>query len=200
MRIDLHCHTNRYSACSSLAPEALIARANAAGLDAVCFTEHDRLWPVEETVRLTREHGILVLRGMEVTTEAGHVLVFGLEQPPEGMFFARSLIAAVRAAGGLAVLAHPGRAGQPALAPIEAAALFDAIEVLNGSDGGAQNGASAALALAAGLPGVAGSDCHAPHEVGTVATVLPAAVRDEHELIAALRRGGHTMARMIDDR
>jgi predicted metal-dependent phosphoesterase TrpH len=194
--IDLHCHTSRFSACSSLSPEALIEAACRAGLDAVCFTEHDRLWPRADADRLAAETGILVLRGMEVTTEAGHVLVFGLDAAPAGAFLVRSLVAAVREAGGLAVLAHPARAGQHPLTVEQIAGLFDTVEVLNGSDGPDQNRAAAALARHTRLPGIAGSDCHSPSEVGTVATVLPRPVSTERELVEVLRLGRHTVRRL----
>lgn len=196
MLIDLHCHTSRFSACSSLAPEALAIAARRAGLDALCFTEHDRLWPKADLDQLAAETGILLLRGVEVTTEAGHVLVFGLDSLPPGAFFARGLVAAVREAGGLVVLAHPARSGQPALAGGEVATLFDAVEVLNGSDGPGQNRAAVALARHTPLPGIAGSDCHSPSEVGTVATVLPRPVATERELVEVLRLGSHTVRRL----
>ena len=196
MRIDLHCHTKGYSSCSSLGAEELIERARAAGLDGVCLTEHDRLWPETEIERLRARTGFGVLRGMEVTTELGHVLVVGLLAPPGGMFFAATLVEAVRAAGGLAALAHPARPGQPRVAQEQVAALFDLVETLNGSDGDAPNGAAAALARATDLPGIAGSDCHSPGEVGTVCTVLPHAVSSEAELIAALRLGRHHVERL----
>ena len=196
MRIDLHCHTSRYSACSSLDPLALIEASRAAGLDAICLTEHDRLWPEEELRRLGAETGFTVLAGMEVTTELGHVLVFGLDNPPPLLALAGPLVAAVRAAGGLAVLAHPARAGQPAVPPATRRAFFDAVEILNGSDGPEANAAAVGLAYGLSLPGIAGSDCHSPAEVGSVATVLPGPVRDVRELVAVLRLGQHSVQQM----
>ncbi len=77
MLIDLHCHTQPLSACSSLTVEELIEAARRQGLDGVCLTEHDRLRPADETDRLAATHGLVVLRGMEVTTELGHALVYG---------------------------------------------------------------------------------------------------------------------------
>ena len=191
MLIDLHCHTRPLSACSDLTPDALLAGARAAGLDAVCLTEHDRLWPVDEARQLGERHGLVVLRGMEVTTEAGHVLVLGLEEPPPGMFFAATLRAAVEAAGGLMILAHPARAGMPRLDHREVARLFDGVETANGSDGRETNAASLPFARMTALPGIGGSDCHTAAEIGRAATRLPEWVTDEQGLIAALRRGLH---------
>lgn len=189
MLIDLHCHTQPLSACSSLSVAELIARARRHGLDGICLTEHDRLWPAAAVARLRAEHGFLVLRGMEVTTELGHVLVFGLDEPPPGMFLAATLRAAVTRVGGVMVLAHPARPGQPRPSASALSTLFDAVEAINGSDGHAQNGVAATLAGRCALPGTGGSDCHAPGEVGRAATRFHVPVRDEADLVAALRAG-----------
>lgn len=196
VRIDLHCHTSRFSSCSALTPAALVSAAAAAGLEGICLTEHDRLWPAADLRALGERHGIVVLGGAEVTTELGHVLVYGITALPPTTFVARSLVAAVRAEGGLCVLAHPARAGQPALDADLCSSLFDAVEVLNGSDGPQQNGAAVATAAWTWLPGVAGSDCHTAAEVGAVATVLPHAVTTEADLVSALRLGLHTVVRL----
>jgi predicted metal-dependent phosphoesterase TrpH len=195
MRIDLHCHTARYSTCSSVSPETLLSAARAAGLDGVCVTEHDQIWPRAELQRLADQFGIVAFRGMEVTTELGHVLVIGLDEPPLGMFMAAALVEAVRSAGGLAILAHPARAGQPAVAPDQRLRLFDTVEILNGSDGPEQNRAATGLAAGHWLPGIAGSDCHSPEEIARVATVLPHRVTTERGLVAALRLGRHRVER-----
>jgi predicted metal-dependent phosphoesterase TrpH len=189
--IDLHCHTRPLSACSSLTVDDLVAGARRAGLDGVCLTEHDRLWPLDEVRRLSDLHGLVILRGMEVTTELGHALVFGLEEPPPAMFLAASLRAAVERAGGVMVLAHPARAGQPAVERAALARLFDAVETANGSDGPEQNRAAGAFARSVPLPGTGGSDCHAPAEIGRCATRLPAPVRTEADLVEVLRLGRH---------
>lgn len=200
MLIDLHCHTRPRSACSSLSVAELIAGARAAGLDGVCLTEHDRLWPADEVHALAGAHGIVVLRGMEVTTELGHALVFGAHQPPPGMFLAATLRAAVERAGGLMVLAHPARAGQPHMDRTALARLFDAVETINGSDGPEQNRAATAYANRVALPGTGGSDCHAPAEIGRAATRLAAPVRSEAELVAELRRARHEAVWLDDHR
>lgn len=189
--IDLHCHTRPLSACSSLSIDDLIDGAKRAGLDGLCLTEHDRLWDARELRTLSDQHGITLLRGMEVTTELGHVLVFGLDEAPVGMFLASPLRTAVAAAGGLMVLAHPARSGQPPVNSATLARLFDMVEALNGSDGPEQNRAAAALAGRCQLPGTGGSDCHSPAEIGRVATRLAASVTNEHELVEELRRGRH---------
>jgi predicted metal-dependent phosphoesterase TrpH len=192
LKIDLHCHTAARSSCSSLTPEALVALARAAGLDAICLTEHDKSWTAAEIQQIRERTGFVVLRGMEVTTELGHVLVFGLEAYEPDMYLAANLRRHVLAAGGLMVLAHPARAGQAAVDLALHGDLFDALEGMNGSDDQAQNESAMRLSARLRLPPTAGSDCHSPREAGTVATVLANPVAGESELIAELRRGRHT--------
>ncbi len=193
MKIDLHSHTSSHSTCSSLSPEQLVELSRTAGLDAVCLTEHDRSWTDQEIRDLAERLEFVMLRGMEVTTELGHVLVFGVDRYEPDMYFAANLRRYVQAADGLMVLAHPARPGQPPADLVMHSNLFDALEGLNGSDGPAQNTAALRLGARLLLPPTAGSDCHSPREVGSVATVLEQPVFSERELIDELRRGRHQM-------
>jgi predicted metal-dependent phosphoesterase TrpH len=77
--VDVHLHTNRGSADSNLSPRDLVERARAIGIGAVCITEHDTMWPLAEVGEAARDAGVVVLRGMEVTTDMGHIGVFGLD-------------------------------------------------------------------------------------------------------------------------
>ncbi len=198
MLIDLHCHTAVHSPCSALSVEMLVERARAAGLDAVCLTEHDATWSEDEVRALSRRLGFTVLRGIEVTTEVGHVLAFGLDRFEPSFYVAASLRSAADAVGALLFLAHPARPGVPTVAPRLRSELFDGVEELNGSDTAAQNEAAAALGARLRLPAIGGSDCHAPHEIGRAATRLARTVRTTVELVAELRRGQHTAVALGD--
>src|SRR4051794_31177770 len=109
MLIDMHCHTKVYSACSALTPEALVRAAQARGLDGACITEHDALWPPRDIECLAEGMDFLVLRGIEVTTEVGHVLVYGASRFDPAMATLAELRRIVRAEGALMFLAHPSR-------------------------------------------------------------------------------------------
>lgn len=195
MLIDLHCHTRRFSACSALTPDALVRAAKARGLDGVCITEHDALWPLDDVVALGAEMQFIVLRGMEVTTEVGHVLVFGLERHEPAMATLAELHRIVRGAGGLMFLAHPSRR-YGSLQPNDLSAVFDSVETQNGTEGMLQNDNALKLADGLRLPGIGGSDAHSVREVGICATEFDADVRDEASFIAALR-GGVYQARRV---
>ncbi|MBI5283761.1 MAG: PHP domain-containing protein [Chloroflexi bacterium] len=195
MLIDLHCHTKVHSACSALTPEALVRAAVARGLGGVCITEHDALWPLEDCERLAAEMDFVVLRGMEVTTEVGHVLVFGVPYHHASMAHLSELHRIVRSEGGLMYLAHPSRR-YGALPPDDLASVFDSVEVHNGTEGMLQNDNAARLARGLVLPGVGGSDSHAVREVGVCATDFSDDVRDEAAFLDALRAGRYVARRV----
>ena len=78
MILDLHIHTSWHSADSNLSPIELIREAKRLGLDGVVVTEHDHGWDRFRARELAAEHDFLFLRGMEVSTDLGHILVCGL--------------------------------------------------------------------------------------------------------------------------
>ncbi len=188
MRIDLHTHTSAHSSDSNITPGGLMALARERGLDGVVLTEHDRLWPWEGAARLA-DDDFIVLAGVEVTTELGHVLVYGLPSLEAGLHRASALRAACDAAKALMFLAHPARNGAVAVGPEELATLFDGVEGINGSDGAMQSQASSGASSLCRLPPIGGSDTHAAHEVALAATEFEAEIRSVADLLRALRTG-----------
>ena len=162
--------------------------ARAAGLDGVCITEHDALWPLEATAALARQLDFVVLRGVEVTTDVGHVLAFGLPYYAPEMARVERLKALADREGAVLVLAHPSRR-YGAVPEANPALWFHAFETENGTEGLLQNETAARLARALPLPGTGGSDAHAVREVGTAATRFERPVRDERDFLEELRAG-----------
>ena len=195
MLIDLHTHTRVLSPCSALTPDALVRAARERGLDGVCLTEHDVLWPLDEIKALAASMQFVVLRGMEVTTEVGHVLVFGLERHDPSMAVLDTLHRIVRAEGALMYLAHPSRR-YGTLPPADLSAYFDSVESQNGTEGTLQNDAATLLAANLRLPGIGGSDSHSVREVGVCATEFDADIADESSFMAALRSGSYRALRV----
>ena len=193
--IDLHCHTKVYSACSALTPDALVRAAQARGIDGVCITEHDALWPLADIERLAAEMSFVVLRGMEVTTEVGHVLVYGAAEHQPEIASLAELHRVVRDQNALMYLAHPSRR-YGTLPPADLASFFDSVEVQNGTEGALQNDNAAQLARALRLPGIGGSDAHSAREVARCATRFDANIGNEREFLAALHAGAYTAVRV----
>lgn len=201
MLIDLHCHSAR-SQDSRLRPEDAAAAARDAGLDAVCFTEHDALWPPGELRELARSTGFTIFAGVEVSTEIGHVLAYGLPEFDLRLRSFPALVARARECGAALVLAHPFRrhfrfevpsvlTARDVTAALRRRGLSDvaALESVNGATRAIENRLAGEVATRIGLPATAGSDAHAPERVGLWATETDGAVRDATELAAAISGG-----------
>ncbi len=190
MLIDLHCHTLPLSQCSALRPLEAVELARARGLDAICLTEHDAFWDEAELEALRLATGFTILSGIELSTDMGHILAFGLTQGSPALATAAGAFARAQADGGLLYLAHPARDGllRVSHATVE---YFESVEALNGSDSRLQNVAASGLAHGFRLPGIAGSDAHIREEVGRAATRFNVPVTDTVSLLTALRAGAY---------
>ncbi len=188
--IDLHCHTFPLSQCSSLKPEEFIDLARARGLDGLCLSEHDSFWSAEALATLAARTMFTLLSGIELSTDMGHILAFGLQSGGAGLATGAGAFAAARRDGGLLYLAHPARDG---LLRVDHRTVeyFESVEAANGSDSRLQNIAAAGLAHGFRLPGIGGSDAHTAAEVGRAATRFEARITDNAELVAALRSGAY---------
>ncbi|MBI5251603.1 MAG: PHP domain-containing protein [Desulfomonile tiedjei] len=194
MKIDLHCHS-KYSQDNHLDPEDLILVARRLGLDGVCFTEHHSYrcsWPVSG---MNIPDGFLVLRGIEVSTDSGHVLVYGVLDDSWNQWGRNNylkvgkVLDSVHALGGICVPAHPFRGRESVGDRVFSLEGFDAIETHNGVNGGAQNKPAIEAALKLGLPSIGGSDCHHIDQVGRAYTVFDNPIRDILDLVAEIKAG-----------
>lgn len=205
MNIDLHCHTYPASTCSGIKPHDLIPRAKEVGLDGICLTEHNKLWPRDEALRLSDDFDFPVFRGMEVTTRDGDILVFGLEEEPDGIMSAAELRTKVDDSGGFMIAAHPFRGFlmftfvQLSLSLERAAArpVFQAVHAIEAYNCNVTE-QETQIALDVGarlsLPCVGGSDAHALADVGKYHTVFPQAIRTDEELLAQLLAGNFSLS------
>jgi predicted metal-dependent phosphoesterase TrpH len=201
--IDLHTHTDPLSHDSLISPDRLIDLAKAAGLDGICLTEHDFFWEHDRARELRRRHNFLVIPGIEVNTEDGHVLVFGLEKYVYGMHRMRELAALVEDAGGVMIAAHPYRRQLPFelrnegdwSAALERAAanpaypLVAAMEAHNGRGTRRENAFAREISDRLGLPHTAGSDAHTSADVGICATEFEREISGLDDLIEELHAG-----------
>lgn len=209
MVIDMHVHTSPASPCAGVAIDDLIAEAKRIGLHGMVITDHNHLWSAEDMAALRRKHDFLVLRGNEIITDQGDVLVYGLEKDIKGVIKLADLRAEVEAAGGFMTMAHPFRgflitgAEQMGLDVEQAAGreMFkhvDAVEVLNGKVTPKENSFSGKVAEALGKPGLGGSDCHETGTIGCYATEFNSEIKDEADLVKALKQGGYRPVRFRD--
>src|SRR3989337_2918326 len=107
--VDMHVHTVRGASDSSLTPDQLIEEARRIGLGGVNISEHDRVWDAYQLEEFRRKSGLFVSRGMEVSTDMGHMIVVGLEQYMPGIRRATELRRVLDDLGGFMIVAHPFR-------------------------------------------------------------------------------------------
>ncbi|MFH1112797.1 MAG: PHP domain-containing protein [Pseudomonadota bacterium] len=204
MDIDLHIHTTAYSPCSHMSPDDLMTAAKKAGLDGVCITEHNKIWKAEDAKALSDKHGLAVFRGVEITTTGGDIVVFGLEEEPDGLLTPAELKRKVDAANAVAIAAHPFRGfllfGFGSLSmDLDSAmenptfAHVHGLEVCNGLVTEEENDFASKVAAAMGLLRVGGSDAHRTVGVGTCVTVFEDVIEDERQLVEAIFRGRYTV-------
>lgn len=203
MLIDLHTHTRKLSWDSSLDASDLIERCRALGLDGICLSEHDFFWDDGAAQALADRHGFLVVPAVEINTETGHVLCFGLSGYVYGMHRWPELAEHVQRAGGAMVAAHPHRRRMPHQAkdPTGYAEALDracddpfyqacaALETGNGRCNEVQNAFAHDLAQRLGRPATAGSDAHDPQDIGVCATEFDDRITGLRDLIDALHGG-----------
>ena len=206
---DLHIHTTKGSSDSSLTPEDLILEADRLGLRGLCLTEHSGPWDRHEFKKSASLHKVVLIRAMEVETDYGHMLAFGLDRYQAGYNKAAELRKAATAAGGFVVTAHPfrgvlsgnGNRGRALIyqsipdplpeTPEDALdhpvfKLADAIEVANGGTVDRENEFAMQVAGLLKMPVTGGSDAHSTHGLGKFLTEFTDEVTTEAEFLKAL--------------
>ena len=195
--IDLHVHTSPASPCASSSVDDVITEAKRIGLNGICLTDHNHLWRNEDIKALRDKHDFLVLRGNEITTIQGDMVVFGLEEDIQGIIALKDLAEKVAAVDGFIIAAHPFRgflavSGDKLVLDVDKAAarpvfkLVNGVETLNSKVTDNENNFSGRVAESLEMPTTGGSDAHLAEEVGVYATRFSKIIHDEEELISAL--------------
>ena len=203
MLIDLHTHTRPLSWDSYLSPDDLVERSKQAGLDGICLSEHDYLWDPAEVIALGKRHNYLVMPAIEINTDDGHILVYGIDKYVYGMHRSGDLAKHVNAASGAMVAAHPYRRQMPWYMENErdyrealvrasqnpAYRYCVALEKINGRGTVKENKFSADLCEHMEMPGTAGTDSHSRSDIGRCATEFERRVESIEDLIEELQAG-----------
>jgi hypothetical protein len=173
--------------------DLLLSQAAAVGLDAVAVTDHDEIDASLEAAELAPEYGLLGIPGMEVTTAAGHVLAFGIDElVPAGLSFDDTLDR-IHEQDGIAVVPHPFQKSRHGVAhkiTRDQLASADAIEVYNSRLlTGRANRRAERFAERRNLPMTAGSDAHISEMVGQAVTHVDAETASVESILDAIADG-----------
>jgi predicted metal-dependent phosphoesterase TrpH len=202
MILDLHTHSDASE--DSRAPienylKWLTRKRDLLPIDGIVLTEHRQWNPTVDYRHLEDRYGILILRGAEVETDYGHVLVYGVNDDMTRRFDftdvhlpAQDVISEVSRMGGIAVPCHPGR---PTIGlcehyerkpPLEGVV---AVEALNGGSRRGENERVQELIDRHHYFGLGGSDSHLVSFIGVCATEFDEEVHGVEHLVQVLQGG-----------
>lgn len=198
--VDLHCHTF-YSGDGISSPEKMIAGARTKGLHGIAITDHNTCEAIPYLLEqgLMRPDGLpvndfLVIPGVEVTTDEGHLLCIGAILPDAPNLKGRPALEVcdlIHQHGGLAIPPHPYdlfragiRSSTLKTLPVDAIEVFNAATTLR-----RYNESAFAYAKERKLPMTAASDAHHHAAVGTAYTIIKSDELSVRSVLAQIVRG-----------
>ena len=201
MFVDMHCHSVSSDDSRATAEQYLkwiqLLRKRGNQVDAIVLTEHRKFDADQDYSNLSRQYEVVVLRGSELDTRYGHFLVYGVnDRLLRGFDFsdvtldAVALMRLANECDAIAIPAHPGRFGIGFCEYIDSGPDFsnvEIVELLNGGSRSGENERAQALVESRSFLGIGGSDAHFVSAIGTCLTEFPQSIRNEAELVEALR-------------
>ena len=212
---DMHIHTTKGSSDSNLSPEEMVLQAEQLGLFGLCITEHSGPWDRHDFQRFAAQHDVVLIRSMEVETDMGHILAFGMDRYLSGINKAVNLRHELDKVNGFMVTAHPFRNlypvrphGRPLIyqgadhVPSTVAeasehplfSMVDAVEAANGATSNIENEFALKVARHLGLRVTGGSDAHSRNGLGRCVTVFDGEIHTAEEFMNALHHGSFAPA------
>lgn len=149
-------------------------------VDGIVLTEHRKFDFDKDYSSLAEQYGLLILKGSELDTRFGHVLVYGVSPGltsdidfSDVRMDTRELMQAARQHDAVAIPAHPGRFGIGLTEYIQQGEMFpdvDVVEILNGGGRAGENERAEELCQQYGYYGIGGSDAHFTSHIATCLT------------------------------
>jgi len=204
---DLHLHTDHGSGDSVLRPRDMVYDATLLGLRGIALTEHEG-WGVfgKDFQTFSWNQQLLLMQSLEVDTEYGHVLAFGIEEYEPAYRDLRALRKAADRVGGYLVVSHPFRGLFDGInsknllfaeftrypktvdeaAQHQIFSLVDDLEVLNGANSEQENHFALEVAHCLGWSGTGGSDAHNRQNIARATTGINGDIRSKSDFLDAM--------------
>jgi predicted metal-dependent phosphoesterase TrpH len=200
MILDLHAHSIKSDdGRAKVRNYCQWIRSRSIPIDGLVLTEHRQFDAESDYRELADEFELTILKGSEVETEYGHVLVFGVTDALRAAFDFSNIhlplaqvLEACERHGAVAAPCHPGRKRVGMSAHLETLGVPEGVRIVETCNGGSRDGEDAvaqAMAERYGYLGIGGSDAHIVSHIGRCATRFPAPVNTEQELVDALKAG-----------
>ncbi len=200
MFLDLHVHSQRSDDAGATVEGYLkwigVLRRRGYQVDGIVLTEHRGFDLEADYSALTAQYSVLVLKGSEIETDLGHLLIYGVTPKLLDQFDfsnldlpAQEVLKAVEECGGYAVAAHPGRRRIGLGEHLQRGASIvgiQTVEMLNGGSSPQENSLAVRLAQEQRFQCVGGSDAHFVSSIGRYLTRLQGRITRVEELVEAL--------------
>lgn len=155
----------------------MIEAAISLGLHGLIITDHDNVKGGLVGQRIARGYsGFVVIPGVEVTSEAGHILAIGVREDIPGGLPVGETIDKIHQAGGIAIASHPFSTRAKSVK--DECIKADAVEVFNSCNTVEANAKAMRLASENSRPKTAGSDAHWTRTLGKAGLVCEDPVED----------------------
>ena len=203
--MDLHSHSTDASddaggTVEGYAKWIVARRKRGYQMDGFVLTEHRQYGPDSDYRALSEQYGVSILRGAEVETDIGHVLVYGITPAFTRAFDLREVslphkevFRVALESGGYAVAAHAGRPRIGLAHYIDDEGMtidgIHSIEQLNGGSSVAENNVALDLAERFTLKCVGGSDAHYVSAIGRCMTAFRRPIHSVEDLVQELVHG-----------
>jgi predicted metal-dependent phosphoesterase TrpH len=204
--LDMHVHTAASDDSTATIEgyiELILTYRDVHPFDGFVLTEHRTYTPGLELQRYWDEYGVRVLQGVEMDTNLGHLLVYGINDRvldhfdvTKRMHDGRLIIPELTDLGAVAAPSHPFREsafGNVMERNFTEVTGVSIIEVHNGQNRRKQNERAVTLATQHNLCGLGGSDAHylSPKWFLTCATEFDDTITSAQELVEALHYGNY---------
>lgn len=188
-KFDLHVHTE-YSYDSTIPIDKLIPFAKHRGLSGLAITDHDTMEGLYQFIKsVEADPDFIVIPGIEVTTDKGHVLLLNIEHYELRSNNFYEVVDYARSADALIIIPHPMDPFRAFKGLNEVIDYIDGIEVANSSDLLIKRhfGRLVKLAGECGKAMTAGSDAHIVEAIGMSYIVLNEEIHGKDELIEYIK-------------
>lgn len=185
LKLDLHVHTSRSPDAFTTFPDVVDA-VRQKGLDGVAVTDHD-------VVCSFSSKEIIIVPGIEVSSNQGHVLGLGSTQPIPSELSPEHTMDLMKRMGYVVVAPHPYSWLSRGLDPRLLRGV-DAVETVNAKafPFGRSRRLAEEAARALNLPMVGGSDSHLPQTIGDAYTVIEVEDTTLEAIVMAIQSGRTT--------
>jgi predicted metal-dependent phosphoesterase TrpH len=189
LAIDLHVHTD-YSADGRGTIQDYIKVARKKGLDGFAVCDHNLVKGAVKAVNVAKKYDdFVVIRGIEVSSEKGHILGLGVTELIPKHLSVEETVQKILDAGGAPIAPHPYRLASGIGPRAVKSNKFAAVETLNNRSMHSENLRAGTLARSLNLPTTGGSDAHQPMEIGGAYTSFQTTSYSQDELLDDIVKG-----------